>query len=221
MPTVYGASASPFVRKVRVLLKEKKVSYELEEVNPFTQPPPELRKISPLGKIPAYKDGALTLADSSIICAYLERKHPEPALYPTDPYAYARALWFEEYGDTALYPVIGGKIFFPKILAPLLYNQKPDETAIQKAFDEELPPLFDYLEGQINSGDGIVEKCFTIGDIGLLTQFVILYYAGYSVDKARWPKLVRYVANVLARPSFMEAMAEERKAYPFLQEIRL
>ena len=32
----------------------------------------------------------------------MRRTHPTPALYPSDPYEYARALWFEEYGDTAL-----------------------------------------------------------------------------------------------------------------------
>ena len=95
MLEVHGANASPFVRKVRVVLAEKKVPYELKPIFPFG-PNPEFRKISPLGKIPALVDGERSLADSSVICAYIERKHPEPSLYPSDPYEYARALWFEE-----------------------------------------------------------------------------------------------------------------------------
>lgn len=211
MPTLYGVSISPFVRKVRVFFKEKKIPYELEEVNPFTKLNPEFKKISPLGKIPAYRDGELALADSSVICAYLERKHPEPALYPSDPHEYARALWFEEYGDTALYPVIAGKIFVPKILSPLLYNQLPDDAAIQKVVDEELPPFFDYLEGQIESSDRIVGKHFSIGDISLATPFVNLHHAGFRVDGARWPKLANYIVSVHSRPSFKALIEEEKK----------
>ena len=202
-----------------MLLKEKGVSYELKEVIPFRNQDPEFKKISPLEKVPAYQDGDCTLADSSVICAYIERTHPEPAFYPADPYDYARTLWFEEYADTALYAVIGSKIFAPKVLAPVLFNQKPDESAIQKASDEELPPLFDYIENQIESSDAIVGKSFSIGDISLTSQFVILRYSGYGVDKARWPKLAQYVARNLARPSFIGAIEEERKAYPFLPEI--
>ena len=91
MPTLYGALGSPFVRKAIVALTEKGIVYDHEQVVPFG-PNPEYRKISPLGKIPAFRDGDRTLADSSVIIAYLERTHPEPPLYPQDAYEYARAL---------------------------------------------------------------------------------------------------------------------------------
>jgi glutathione S-transferase len=84
MLKILGANLSPFVRKVRVYLAEKNIPYELEPVNPFTAGP-EYCKISPLGKIPARQDGNVTLADSSVICAYLEKKHPQPTLFPADP----------------------------------------------------------------------------------------------------------------------------------------
>src|SRR5271157_1067224 len=113
MPTLYGAFGSPFVRKVFVALTEKGIAFDHEQVIPFNVSP-EYKKISPLGKIPAFRDGDRTLADSSIIIAYLEKTKPEPSLYPRDAYDYARALWFEEYGDGGLAPIIGSKVFFPK-----------------------------------------------------------------------------------------------------------
>lgn len=212
MLTVYGASASPFVRKVRVLLAEKGVPYEREDVIPINVTP-EYRKISPLGKIPALRDGDRTLADSSVICAYLERTHPEPALYPTDPYDHARALWFEEYGDSALVAVAGPKIFFQKIIAPLFFQRPTDEAVVQKAIDEELPPLFDYLESQLGSAPALIGGRFSIGDIGICTQFVNLRHAGVPIDTTRWPKLARYVAAVHERPSFKALIAEERTSF--------
>jgi len=117
MPTLYGSFGSPFVRKVVVALGEKGIAFDHDPVVPFG-PNPGYRKISPLGKIPAFRDGDRTLADSSVIIAYLERTHPLPTLYPSDPYEYARALWFEEYGDGGLAPVMGPKIFAQRVLAP-------------------------------------------------------------------------------------------------------
>ena len=110
MATLYGIGLSPFVRKVRVLLAEKGLPYDHDPVVPFNVSA-DYKAMSPLGKIPAYRDEKGALCDSSIICAYLERRHPTPALYPSDPYEYARALWFEEYADSGLVAVIGVKIF--------------------------------------------------------------------------------------------------------------
>ena len=208
MPTVYGANASPFVRKVRVVLAEKGIPYELEPVFPGAGAPPEFRSMSPLGKIPAFRDGDRTLPDSSVICAYLERKHPTPSLYPSDPYEYARALWFEEYADGGLVGVIGAKIFFPKVVAPRFFNRPTDEAAVKKAVEEELPPMFDYLESQL-AGDFLVGRSLSIGDIGVASMFVNLQHAGFDVDQQRWPKLAAYVKRMHARPSFKALIDEE------------
>ena len=211
-PIVYGANGSPFVRKVRVFLAEKSIPYEMETVIPLNVSP-EYKKLHPMGKIPAFRDGDVTLADSSIICAYLEKKYPTPPLYPSDPYTYAKSLWFEEYGDTALAQVIGGKIFFPKLVAPLFYQRTPDEAAIKKAFDEELPPLCDYLEGQLGNQEWIVGDAFSIGDIGIASQFINLKLCGLEVDARRWPKLAKYIATIHARPSFKKLLEEEAKTF--------
>jgi glutathione S-transferase len=212
MPTLYGGLGSPFVRKVIVALTEKGIKYDHESVVPIG-PNPEYRKISPLGKIPAYRDGDRTLPDSSVIIAYLERTHPEPPLYPSDPYEYARALWFEEFGDGGMAPVIGTKIFFQRVVAPRFLNQKPDEAAIQKTLTEEIPPLFDYLEKEIGDKQFLVADRFTIADIGIATIFVNFDFAGCSVDAERWPTLAAYVERTLNRPSFKAVIDKEKAIF--------
>lgn len=212
MPTVYGANASPFVRKVRVFLAEKGIPYDLEPIIPFG-PNPEFRKISPLGRIPAFRDGTRTLADSSVICAYIERTHPSPPLYPSDPYDYARALWFEEYADGGLVTVTGPKIFFQKFVAPRFFNRPTDEAMVKKAIEEELPPMFDYLEAELGNREYLVGPIFSIADIGVCTHFVNLRHVKVSVDKRRWPKLAAYVDHILARPSFKALIEEEAPTF--------
>jgi len=208
MRIVHGASASPFVRKVRVALAEKGLDYELRPAVPGSLPP-DYKKISPLGKIPAYEEDGRALSDSSVICAYLERTHPEPALYPSDPYEYGRALWFEEYGDSALAQNVSGVLFFQKIVAPLFFKRPTDQALIDKALTQDIPPLFDYLESQLQAREVIAGTRFSIGDIGICTHFVNMQHAGYEVDAKRWPKLARYVSHTLARPSFKALIEEE------------
>lgn len=210
MPIVHGVSASPFVRKVRAFLEEKGIPYESRPT--FGDKSPEWKKKSPLGKVPVLEDGDVAIPDSSVICLYIERKYPEPSLLPSDPKDYARALWLEEWADTALAQVAGGKIFFPRVVGPRLMNQPADEAAVEKTIREELPPLFDYLEAQIG-GAFLVSGRLSIADLAVVTHFVNLGHAGVSVDADRWPKLASYVAKILARPSFEKLVAEDRALF--------
>ncbi len=77
---------SPFVRKVLLACEKKGLTYEDKVLVPFPKTP-EFIAMNPLGKIPILEisDGRF-IADSSVICAYLEKVHPEPALMPDDLY---------------------------------------------------------------------------------------------------------------------------------------
>jgi glutathione S-transferase len=211
MPTLHGVNLSPFVRKVRVYMAEKGLPYDHVPVIPMNVSD-EYRKLSPLGKIPAYQDGEFVISDSSVICAYLERINPKPPLYPADPQAYARALWFEEYGDGGMQPVIGNSIFFPVVIAPKYFNRPADMEGAQKAMKEQMPRFFDYLEGQLGDGEYLVGPSLTIGDIGICSPLVTLRHAGFDVDAKKWPALRRYVDRIHARPSFKPLIEEEKTA---------
>jgi glutathione S-transferase len=208
MPTVFGVSASPFVRKVRVALAEKGIPYDLVPVFPQAQDE-QFRKLSPLGKVPAFKDGDKGFSDSSVICLYLEKTHPQPALLPSDPYQYARALWFEEYADSAVVNVFGPKIFLERVLAKAFFNREPNNEIAEKAIREELPPIFAYLESQL-TGEYLAGDKLSLGDIAVCSQFVNLFMADVSIETQRYPKLARYVARIHERPSFANCIAEDK-----------
>lgn len=209
MPKLYGVGLSPFVRKVRIVLEAKGIAYDLDPVIPMN-PNPDFKRISPLGKIPAFADGDRVLCDSTVICQYLERAHPLPSVYPADAYDFARALWFEEYADTALVQIFGPKIFFPVVVGPMMFNQPADRAAVDHIVATELPPLFDYLEAQVTGAAPIVGGSWSIADISLATQFVNLAHAGYGVDASRWPKLAAYVAAQVAHPIVAKLVEEDR-----------
>lgn len=208
---VYGTSVSPFVRKVLVYLAEKEIPFENVPVNPFS-PPDDYREISPLGKIPALRDGDKTLADSSVICQYLERKHASPAMYPSDDYDYAQALWIEEFIDGGFVPKAGGNVFFPLVVAPKMMQQPvTDEVraAAEKSLSEEIQPMWAYLESEIAGKDFFVGNTLSIADIAVASIHVNLYHAGVDVDATTLPNLARFVQTMHARPSFAALISEE------------
>ncbi len=208
MPTVYGVNLSPFVRKVRVFLAEKGIGYDLEPIIPGPNAPEEFKRISPLGKVPAFRDGERTLADSSVICAYVERIHSTPALYPSDPYEWARALWFEEYADSGLAATAGAKIYFQRVIGPRFFNQPTDEAVLAQGL-VDLERSFDYLERELNGHQFLAGGAFSIADIGVAAQLVNLVHAKVPIDAKRWPSLQAYNGRLLARPSFAAVVAEE------------
>ena len=216
---IYGSTISPFVRKVRVVLAEKGLEYKLDPVNPFA-PPPEFLAISPLKRIPAFRDTDLPepnhLSDSSVICDYLEHKFPTPALYPSDPYQRARALWYEEYADSILAQTVGGGLFFERVVKRIMKGQ-PDESVCQTTLTQKLPPLFDYLEKEIGDKQFFAGDAFSIADIAVATMIVNFEHAGEAIDAVRWPKLSAFVKRVHERPSFKACIDEER---PFIQRVR-
>jgi len=216
---VYGSGLSPFVRKVCVALGEKGLPYTLEQVNPFN-PTPDFVAMSPLKRIPAFRDTDIpepnTLADSSVICDYLEHKFPKPALYPSDPYLRARALWFEEYADSVVAACIGRGLFFERVVKKML-RQKTDENVCQKSLKEDLPPLFDYLEKELGTNDYLVGNTFSIADISVATMLVNFDHVGEKLDSARWPRLAAYQARLFTRPTFKVLMDQER---PLVERFR-
>lgn len=206
-PILHGVNASPFVRKVRVALAEKGIAYELIPVMPMGQTA-EYLKISPLGKIPCYQEGDFTLPDSSCIIAYLERTRPDPALYPSDPKEFARALWYEEYADSKVAAVVT-PAFFNRIVKKMM-KQEPDEAAVAASL-KDVEPVFDYLESELGDRPVLVGSHFSVADIAVTSPFVNFTHAGEGVDASRWPRLSAYLERNYTRPSF-KALIEEEKA---------
>ena len=217
---VYGGAVSPFVRKVRLVLMEKGLPYSLEQVNPFS-PPPDFAEISPLKRIPAFRDTDLPepnnhLADSSVICDYLEHKYPNPPLYPKEPYARARALWFEEYADSQVAANLVRPLFFERVVKKLM-GQLTDESICEAVLRDHMPAIGDYLEREIGDREYLVVGALSIADIAIGTMFVNVQHVGEIIDGARWPKLAAYVTRIHARPSFQALIEEET---PFVQRFR-
>lgn len=205
---LYGSSLSPFVRKVLAFGGEKGVEFEMRPAGIPTASE-EFLEASPFRKMPALRDGDFTLPDSSAIIHYLEAKHPEPALIPSDPKLRGKTIWFDEFADTILFSC-GAKIFFNRIVAPRFLGREGDLAAAEAAELNELPQILEYLEKVVPSGDSyLVGDRLTLADIAVASPFANLRHTQTKVCPERYPGTVAYVDRILSRPSFAPLLERE------------
>lgn len=208
--TVFGAPLSPFVRKVRLCLLEKGLDYQLEVVMPFT-PPEWYLQLNPLGRIPAMKDGELCLADSSVICQYLEETYEQTArLYGNSSVERAQIRWLEKYADYELAPLTTFGVFRNRVLKPSA-GHPCNEESVQIALNQKLPPHFDYLEQQLGQRSYFVGDRLSMADIALTCQLINMEYGGELIDANRWPKLVKHFARVKTIASVQSLLPGEQR----------
>lgn len=209
MIKLYGVILSPYVRKTLFVLTKKQLAFELIPQMPFNVDE-NYKKISPLGKVPALTDGELSLADSTVICEYLEDAYPEIAAYPSDCKQKAKARWFEEYGGTKVTEVTAS-IFFQRFVSPQMLKKQPDEALIADIISNKLPPVLAYLEQQLPEQGFLFGDDILTADIAIVSPFINASIVGYSPDSEQWPKVSAFIDRVKQNEIMQALLAAEAK----------
>ena len=74
---------------------------------------------------------------------------------------------------------------------------------------DELPPILEYLEGVIPDRGYLVDGRLTLADLSVASPLANLSYCGVTIDPARYPKVTRFLALILGRPSFAPHLERE------------
>ncbi|MDC0887291.1 glutathione S-transferase family protein [Altererythrobacter sp.] len=213
---IYGSPVSPFVRKVEAVLAEKNIAFESDSVDVFN-PPEWFLEISPLKRIPVMRDRSVgtdgaagTIADSSAICSYLDRKQPDPALYGDDAFAHGHALWVEEFADSTL-AATGGLGIFRAVFFNALRGEAPDIETARKTWADQMPPLLDYLESDLASREFFAGNQFSIADISVAVQLMQTGLVAEFDLATKWPGLAAHLDRTSARKSMQGGIAKAEK----------
>lgn len=217
MLQIYGVPFSAHTRKAIVFALEKQLPYELVPVAPLFKegpmaPPADWARLSPLGKIPVLRDGDVVIADSSVIGLYLERRHPQPPLYPAAPERFAEALWIEEYVDSGLQQHVLHGLLAERALARLAMNREPDQALIERSLTRDIPPKLAYLEERLEGRRYFAGDTFSMADITVVSILMNYHYAGCELSPSQHPRLLRHLHEQLGRPSFRRAIEVELPA---------
>jgi glutathione S-transferase len=130
--TLYDADRCPYCARVRIVLAEKGLEYEVVAVD-LDDRPAWIYEKNPLGKVPVLEEDAFVLAESAVINEYLEERWPEPALWPADP------------GERALGRLLVHR--FDELSRPYYAVRRGDEGARER-LDAQLAALAALLERQ-------------------------------------------------------------------------
>jgi glutathione S-transferase len=204
---IIGSYISPYVRKVLVALHLKGIEYRIDPIVPFYGDE-RFSRLSPVRRIPVLIDDRVTLADSSVICQYLEDRYPAHALYPHDVADRANARWLEEFADTRMGEVLIWRLFNQLVINRFVWGEEADQSIVDRAINEEIPSILEYLEGLVPT-DALLFGDASIADISIAAFFRNAAFARYSVDAARWPKTAAYVQRVLDLDAFARLRAFE------------
>jgi glutathione S-transferase len=199
---IVGSYLSPYVRKVLVALDLKRVPYAIDPIIPFMGND-EFSRVSPLRRIPVLIDDAVTLSDSTVICEYLEERHPEPALYPRDAAARARARWLEEFADTRMGEVFIWRLFNQRVINRFVWGKPTDPAVVERVLEEEIPQVLDYLEREVPEA-GFLFGSVCVADLAIAAFFRNAAFAGFEIPAQRWPRAAAFVARVLGLEGFVK-----------------
>ncbi|MDD2881293.1 MAG: glutathione S-transferase N-terminal domain-containing protein [Rhodoferax sp.] len=196
-----GSNSSPYVRKVRVVMAEKKLDYEyvLEDVWSANT---NIGSASPLGKVPCLvMEGAEAIFDSRVIVEYLDTLSPVGKLIPSMGRERAEVKTWEALADGVL---------DASILARLeaTWGGRTPEQRSQAWIDRQLGKVDAAL---LAMSKGLGDKAFCVSIHLSLADVAVGVALGYldfrfpQIDwRERYPNLLKLQDKLMARPSFAD-----------------
>lgn len=205
MRRLHHLTLSPFSRKIRLVLAEKKIEVELVEEKPWERRMDFLR-MNPAGQVPVLKIDDLVLADSTAIFEYLEETYPDPPLLPGDPAARAEARRLAAWFDDKFHHEVTANLLYERVNKKLAKTGHPESEKI-KAGLRNVKYHLDYIGWLIERRRWLAGDRLTIADFAAAAHLSCLDYVG-DVDWARSEGLHAWYAKIKSRPAFRSILAD-------------
>ncbi|MEO0622830.1 MAG: glutathione S-transferase family protein [Pseudomonadota bacterium] len=212
MHRLYHLPLSPFCRKIRLALGEKKIEVELIEERPWERRLDFLR-LNPAGKVPVLiTDTARTLAGSGPILEYLEETVPEPPLFPTDPFERAETRRLIDWFDDKFNREVIENLVHERITKRLSRAGYPDGASL-KAGSQNIRVHLDYLTFLLEGHSWLSGPRMTAADLTAAAHISCADYTG-DVPWEDYPLVRDWYAVMKSRPSFRGPLADHLPGFP-------
>ena len=198
-----GALTSPYVRKVRVVMAEKKLDYDLVLENVWSAET-LIGESNPLGKVPCLMmEGSEALHDSRVIVEYLDTLSPVGKLIPSCGRERAEVKTWEALADGLL---------DASLLARLeaTWAGRSDAERSQAWIDRQLGKVHAALRAM---SQGLADKSYCVGIQLSLADIAVgcaLGYLDFRFPQIDWrtpyPNLTRLHEKLMQRPSFADTL---------------
>lgn len=198
----------PFSRKVRLVLGEKNVAYELVRAHPWERSE-ELARLNHAGRTPVLADTArgIALADSRAICEFLEETIERSPLMTGSSTARAEIRRLVALFDESLYADVTGPLLSEKMLKRVVTRQPPDSRALREAMKAAHEHLY-YLDWLVDTRNWLAGPMLSLADIAAAAQISVADYLG-GIDWTGHDQTRNWYAVVKSRPSFRPLLQEK------------
>jgi len=212
MRTLYHLWLSPYSRKVRVALKEKKLDFELK-VEQVWERRPEFLALNPAGQVPVLvdEDGAV-IADSTAICEYLEEVYPEPALIGSVARERAEVRRLVAWFDHKFGPEVTRNLVGEKMMKRMLGSGQPNSAAV-RAGHQNIHYHLDYIGYLADRRNWLAGEAFSLADIAAGAQLSAVDYIG-DVPWDEHARAREWYARLKSRPSFRPLLSDHIPGAP-------
>ena len=211
MNRLYHVPLSPFCRKVRLSLAEKKIEVELIEERYWERDPDFLRR-NPAGKVPVLRMDGSTLTESAAICEYIEEKFPEPALLPSSPAARHEVRRLVSWFDDKFHAEVTSKLLYERVNRKLMGAGYPDSAAV-KTGAKAIKFHLDYMIWLLDQRRWLAGDVMTLADFAAAAHLSALDYIS-DVDWNRSDTLRDWYAKIKSRPAFRSILADQVSGFP-------
>lgn len=213
MRTLYHLAVCPFSRKIRIVLGEKKLPFELVVENAWEERP-EFLALNPAGDVPVLvePDGTV-LADVAAIAEFIDEVHPNPPLIGADPATRAEVRrlvgWFDvKFNQDVTVNLVGEKL----IKRTMGYHGGPDSKAIRTGYALVRHHL-EYIGWLTERRRWLAGNHFSLADITAAAHLSSVDYAG-DVPWEEFPVTKDWYARVKSRPSFRPLLSDYLPGIP-------
>ncbi len=200
MRILYHLPLSPFARKVRLVLAEKRLPFELLTEKVWERRA-EYLGLNPAGTVPTLvEDSGLVIPDSGVICEYLDEAYPDVPLMGRTLAERVEVRRLLAWLDGKFTQEVSRNLLTEKFLKPLQGLGGP-EAAVLRAGYANLKNHLTYLNWLAETRTWMAGGTMTLADLGMAAHLSSLDFLG-DVDWSTVPPLKEWYARIKSRPSF-------------------
>ncbi|WP_333827112.1 FtsZ-binding protein FzlA [Pararhodobacter sp.] len=211
MLRLFHMPLSPFCRKVRLTLGEKRIEVELVEERYWEASSDFLRR-NPAGKVPVLRLEGRMLAESQAICEYIDDLHPNPPLVPKDAAARYEMRRLCSWFDDKFHHEVTANLLYERVNKKLTGKGYPDSQKI-KAGAQRIKFHLDYMGWLLEHRRWLAGNEMTLADFAAAAHLSCLDYIA-DVDWDRTPGVREWYAKIKSRPAFRPLLADQVPGFP-------
>jgi len=206
MRILYHLPLSPFSRKVRLALAEKRIPVDLR-VERVWERREEFLSLNPACTVPVLQEAnGLAIADSYAICEYLDEAYPDGPLLGRTLAERVEVRRLVAWFDHKFHAEVTQNLLHEKQMKRLLGRGNPDAAAIRAGY-ANLKPHLDYIGWLAETRAWLAGHSLSLADLAAAAQLSALDYIG-DIDWSLNDSAKDWYARIKSRPSFRSLLAD-------------